>query len=213
MPADGPGLPGSIRPFFLRGKGDGRVVSGLRFTAPQSAGERLFNRAVDGQLKNVNVSDGSEGDTTDDFSMTLSYASPALVSAHVVISYPSSAHPVDYHVDINVDLVAGRMLAFENVFRREALDSLVAQCRPQLDDFIGEAAKADLSDNDMRESILKDRENLVRTSVGDIQRWSLGSRQMTLTIDDAAKSRITSICHLDIASLKPLMQPGFNLAP
>ena len=212
MPDDGPGLPGSIRPFFLKGKGDGRVISGLRFAAPQSAGERLFNSTVDGQLKNVHVSDGSQGDTTDDFSMTLSYASPGLVSAQVVISYPASAHPVDYHEHINVDLAAARALTFENVFRREALDSLVAQCRPQLDDFIGEAAKADLSDNDMRETILKDREKLVRTSAGDMTRWSLGSRQMALTIDDAANSRITSICHLDTARLKPLMQPGFEAA-
>jgi hypothetical protein len=111
-----------------------------------------------------------------------------------------------------MDLAAARALAFENVFRREALDSLVAQCRPQLDDFIGEAARADLSDNDLRETILKDREKLVRTSAGDMTRWSLGSRQMTLTIDDAANSRITSICQLDTARLKPLMQPGFSLA-
>ena len=212
MPSDGPGLPGSIRPFFLKGKGDGRVISGLRFAAPQSDGERLFNRAVDAQLRNVNVSNGSDGDATDDFSMTLTYASPALVSADVIISYPTSAHPVDHHANVNVDLAAGRMLAFENVFRREALDSLLAKCRPQLDDFIGAAAKADLSDNDMRESILKDREKLVRMSAGDIQRWSLGRRQMTLIIDDAANSRITSTCQLDTASLKPLMQPDFSLA-
>jgi uncharacterized protein YecT (DUF1311 family) len=211
LPADGSGLPGSIRPFFRKGKGDGRVISGLRFASPQSAGEQLFNRAVDAQLKDVNVSDGSDGDTTDDFSMMLAYASPALVSAHVVISYPSSAHPVDYHADINVDLAAGKMLTFDTVFRREALDAIVAQCRPQLDDFIGEAAKSDLSDNDERASILKDREKLVRTSVADMARWSLGTRQMTLTIDDAT-SRISSVCHLDTARLKPLMQPGFSLA-
>ena len=104
------------------------------------------------------------------------------------------------------------MLAFENVFLREALDPLLAKCRPQLDDFIGAAAKEDLGDNELRESILKDREKLVRTSAGDIQQWSLGRRQMTLIIDDAAESRITSTCHLDTAGLKPLMQPGFSLA-
>lgn len=213
MPSEGPGLPGAIQPFFRKGKGDDRVISGLRLAAPQSEGERLFNRAVDAQLRNVNVSDGSEGDATDDFSMTLTYASPALVSADVTISYPTSAHPMDHHANINVDLAAGRMLAFENVFLREALDPLLAKCRPQLDDFIGAAAKADLSDNDMRESILKDREKLVRMSAGDIQQWSLGRGQMTLIIDDAANSRITSTCHLDTASLKPLMQPGFSLAP
>jgi uncharacterized protein YecT (DUF1311 family) len=212
MPSEGPGLPGSIRPFFHKGKRDDRVISGLRFAAPQSDGERLFNRAVDGQLRNVNVSDGSDSDATDDFSMTLNYASPALVSADVTISYPTSAHPVDHHANINVDLAAGRMLAFENVFLREALDPLLAKCRPQLDDFIGAAAKADLGDNAMRESILKDREKLVRMSAGDIQRWSLGRRQMTLIVDDAANSRITSTCHLDTASLTPLMQPGFRLA-
>jgi uncharacterized protein YecT (DUF1311 family) len=214
MPADGPGLSGSIRPFFRKGKGnnkgDNRVISGLRFASPQSAGELAFNRAVDAELKNVNVSDGSDGDTTDDFSMTLAYASPQLVSAHVVISYPSSAHPVDYHADINVDLAAGRMLTFDSVFRREAVETILAQCRPQLDDLIGEAAKSDLSDNDERAAILKDREKLVRSSVADMTRWSLGVKQMTLTIDDA-QTRVSSACRLDTARLKPLMQAGFSL--
>lgn len=211
MPIGGPGLPGSIRPFFIKGK-DGRVISGLRFAAPQSPGERSFNQAVDSRLKNVNVSDGSDGDATDDFSMTLTYAAPGLVSAEVVISYPSSAHPVDHHDNINIDLAAGKPLAFDSVFRRDALDALVATCRPQLDDFVGEAAKADLDDNDMREAIMKDREKLVRASIADISRWSLGSSRLTLTIDDEAASRITSICRLDTAQLKPLMQPGFGLA-
>lgn len=212
MPAEGPGMPGSIRSFFLKGK-DGRVISGLKFATPQSAGERLFNRAVDEQLKNVNVADSRDGDATDDFSMSLSYVAPALISAQVVISYPTSAHPVDHHANINVDLAAGKMLTFDNVFRREARDTLVAQCRPQLDEFIGAAAKADLSDNDMRDSIMNDREKLVRSSVADLSRWSLGARQMILTIDDEALSRITSICRLDMAQLKPLLQPGFGLSP
>jgi uncharacterized protein YecT (DUF1311 family) len=209
-PADGPGLPNPIRPFFLKGK-DGRVISGLRFAPPRSDGERLFNRAVYDRLNAVNVADGSEGDATDNFSMTLNYASASLVSADVVISYPTSAHPVPSHEEINVNLAAGRMLAFDDVFRREALASLVVQCRPQMDDFIGEAAKADLGDNEMRDAILKDREKLVRTSAGDLTRWSLGSHQMTLIVEDGANSRITSICSLDTARLRPLMQPGFSL--
>jgi uncharacterized protein YecT (DUF1311 family) len=211
MPADGPGLPGALRPFFIKGK-DGRVISGLRFANPQSAGERLFNSEVDRQLKTVNVADSRDGDGTDDFAMTLQYATPALVSAEVVISYPSSAHPVDHHADINVDLASGKMLAFEAVFRRDALDAIMTKCRPQLDDFIGKAAKADLDDNDMRESIMKDREKLVRTSIADMSRWSLGSRELILTIDDEAASRITSICRLDMEQMRPIMQPGFRLA-
>lgn len=210
LPADGPGLAGAIRPFFIKGR-DGRVVSGLRFAAPQSAGARLFNAAVDRQLKTVNVANGRDDEATDDFAMTLHYASPTLVSAEVVISYPSSAHPVDHHDNINIDLAAGKPLAFDSIFRRDALDALMARCWPQLDDFIGAAAKADLDDNDMRESIMRDREKLVRASIADISRWSLGSRQLTLTIDDEAASRITSICRLETAELTPLMQPGFGL--
>jgi uncharacterized protein YecT (DUF1311 family) len=210
LPADGPGLSGSIRPFFLKGK-DGRTISGLRFAPPRSDGERAFNRAVDELVKTVNVSDGSEGDKTDDFSMTFTYASSALVSAEVVISYPNSAHPVPMHEEINVNLAAGRMLTFEDVFRGEALASLVSQCRPKFDDFIGEAAKSDLSDNEMRDEILKDREALVQRSFGEMTRWSVGSRQMTLTVEDRSRSRLMSICDLDTARLKPLMRPGFNL--
>jgi len=211
MPADGPGLAAAIRPFFIKGR-DGRVVSGLRFTAPQSAGERLFNDAVDRRLKDVNVAQGRDGEATDDFAMTLHYASPALISAEVVISYPSSAHPVDHHDNINIDLAAGKPLGFDVVFRHDAPDALMARCRPQLDDFIGDAARADLDDNDMRESIMKDREKLVRTSIADVSRWSLGSRELTLTVDDEAQSRITSICRLETTQVKPLMQPRFELA-
>ena len=211
LPADGPGLAGAIRPFFIKGR-DGRVISGLRFTAPQSAGERLFNSAVERQLKTVNVAQGRDGDPTDGFAMTLRYASPALISAEVVISYPSSAHPVDHHDNINIDLGAGKPLTFDAIFRHDARDALMTKCRPQLDGFIGEAAKADLDDNDMRESIMKDRETLVRASIADISRWSLDSRELTLTIDDEAASRITSTCRLEAAEVKPLMQPRFELA-
>jgi uncharacterized protein YecT (DUF1311 family) len=210
LPADGPGLAGAIRPFFIKGR-DGRVVSGLRFAAPKSAGERLFDSAVDRQLKTVNVASGRDGEATDDFAMTLQYASPTLVSAGVVISYPSSAHPVDHHDNINIDLAAGKPLTFDTIFRRDAVDALMTRCRPQFDDFIGAAAKADLDDNDMRESIMKDREKLVHASIADISRWSISSRTLTLTIDDEAASRITSICRLETAQVKPLMQPGFGL--
>jgi uncharacterized protein YecT (DUF1311 family) len=209
-PAEGPGLPNPIRPFFRKGK-DGRVISGLRFVPPRSDGERTFNRAVDDLLKTVNVSNGGEFDRTDDFSMELGYASPALVSAEVVISYPASAHPVPYHHEINVNLAAGRMLAFEDVFRHEASASIVTRCRPEFDDLIGEAAKADLSDNDRRDEILKDREDLVQTSVTDMTRWSIGIRQMTLIVEDSARSRLTGICNLDTAHLRPLLRPGFGL--
>jgi uncharacterized protein YecT (DUF1311 family) len=210
-PAEGPGLPNPVRPFFVKGK-DGRVISGLRFAPPRSEGERAFNRAVDELLKTVNVSKGDEFDKTDDFTMELGYASTVLVSAEVVITYPNSAHPVPYHNEINVNLAAGGMLTFEDVFRREASASLLAQCRPQFDDLIGEEAKADLGDNDMRDEILKDREELVRTSVGDMTRWSIGIRQMTFIVEDSARSRLTGICSLDTARLRPLLRPGFNLA-
>jgi uncharacterized protein YecT (DUF1311 family) len=210
MPADGPGLPGAIRPFFLKGK-DGRTISGLRFVVPRSNGERAFNRAVDDLLKTINVSDGSEGDKTDEFSVALTFASPSLVSAEVIISYPNSAHPVAMYEEINVNLAAGRMLTFEDIFRREALASLASQCRPQFDDFVGEAARSDLSDNEMRDEILKDREDLVQRSLIDMTRWNVGSRRMTLIVEDRGRSRLMSSCNLDTARLKPLMRPGFNL--
>jgi uncharacterized protein YecT (DUF1311 family) len=218
MPADGPGLSGPgvqspIRPFFLKGK-DGRTISGLRFAVPRSNGERVFNRAVDDLLKTVNVSDGSEGDKTDEFSMALTYASPSLVSAEVIISYPNSAHPLPMYEEINVNLAAGRMLTFEDVFRREAIASLAVQCRPQFDDFVGEAAKSDLSDAEaeIRDEILKDREALVQRSYSDMTRWNVGSRKMTLIVEDRGRSRLMSSCNLDTARLKPLLRLGFSLA-
>jgi uncharacterized protein YecT (DUF1311 family) len=211
MPIDGPGLPGLIRPFFLKGKGSKNVISGVRFAAPQSAGERLFNSIVNRELKDVHLSDGSEGDTTDEFSMSLGYASPALVSAHITFAYEGSAHPMDYGYDINIDLVSGKELKFEDVFRREALEPLLAQCRPQLDEYIGEAAKAEL-DDDMREAALKDREEIVRKAVGDLSRWNLGSPQLAVTIDDPV-ANLENTCKFEAASLKSLMQPGFNPSP
>jgi uncharacterized protein YecT (DUF1311 family) len=204
LPADGPGLAGAIRPFFIKGR-DGRVISGLRFAAPQSAGERLFNSAVDRQLKAVNVAQGRDSEATDDFAMTLHYASPTLISAEVIISYPSSAHPVDHHDNINVDLAAGKPLTFDKLFRHDAVDALMTKCRPQLDDFIGAVAKADLGDDDPSGAIMKDREKLVRASIADISSWSLGTRTLTLTIDDEAASRITSICRLETSEVSPLM--------
>jgi hypothetical protein len=47
------------------------------------------------------------------------------------------------------------------------------------------------------------RGNSVRASIADMSRWSLGSRALTLTIDDEAVSRITSGCHLDTARPAP----------
>jgi hypothetical protein len=148
---------------------------------------------------------------TDDFSMTLTYASPALVSAEVVISFPRSPHPVPFSGEINVNLAAGRLLTFADVFRRDAPAALLAQCRPQLDDFVGEAAKADLRHEEMRDSLLKDREEEVQRSTIDMTRWSLGSREMTLTVGNWSNFHVVSECRLDPARLGPLMQPGFSL--
>jgi uncharacterized protein YecT (DUF1311 family) len=212
MSMDGPGVAGMIRSFFIKGRGRPSDF-GLKFGSPRSAGEQAFNHSVDEALKDVNVSDGGKGNTTDDFSMTLNYASPALVSAEIVIAYPSSAHPVDNHSEINVDLAAGRVLKFDDVFRAGARNNLMAQCRQQLDDFIGKAASDELGDADDRDGIMKQREDLVRASAADMTRWSLGSHEMTLTIDDAEQSRITSICRLATGRLKQQLQPSFNLQP
>jgi hypothetical protein len=80
-----------------------------------------------------------------------------------------------------------------------------------LDDYIGDAAKADL-DDDMREATLKDREETVRKAVGDLTRWSLGGPRVTVTIDDPI-ANLESACNFETASLKSLMQPGFNPSP
>jgi hypothetical protein len=56
------------------------------------------------------------------------------------------------------------------------------------------------------------RKKLVRASIADISRWSFGSGQLTLNIDDEAASRVTSICRPEAVQVKPPMQPGFGLA-
>jgi hypothetical protein len=58
---------------------------------------------------------------------------------------------------------------------------------------------------------LWDREKLVRASIADISRWSFGSRQLPLNIDDEAASRVTSICRPETVQVKLPMQPGFGL--
>jgi uncharacterized protein YecT (DUF1311 family) len=211
QPSDGPGAVRPILPFFLKGKGSDTVISGLRFANPQSTGEKLFNNVVNDQLKDVHVSDGSEGDSTDEFNMALDYAAPDFISAHITFSYEGRAHPMDYGYDINIDLRTGTELSFLDVFRHEALDQLVNECKPQLDDYIGEAAKADLFP-EMMEAVLKDREKTVRAAIGDISRWAFGGSQTIVTIDDAAAD-IETACSFDSAHLKPLMQPHFTLLP
>ncbi len=125
-PEAGPGAPGRLAPFFRYekgGKGKAAIaLQLLKYPAPATPGERAFNAAVE---KLVGALDEPEADSPGsdryehDRTMSLVYASPRLVSAHLEgYDDMGGAHPTSFTGNVNLDVEQGREATFRRSARR-----------------------------------------------------------------------------------------------
>ena len=193
LPKAGPGTGSArLRPLMIARKGDAKTysidISAVIFAEPLSAGEHAFNRAIKGLYADAplheNIDFESPGQLTYTLSVELTYASPGFISALASGGrYDGGAHGNSWTSAVNVDLKAGRVLTFADLFPASARPAFARLCRDQViaqkRDKMNESAAAAASD-------LKEYQSTIDEYVGDLSRWSFGARAVDMTFDPYA---------------------------
>jgi uncharacterized protein YecT (DUF1311 family) len=216
-PEAGPGAPGRLAPVFRienGGKGKADVdFESLTFPAPANAGERAFNAAVakfSGNVEEPDKDDPAADRYAYGRTMRLVYASPRFVSAHVdQYEYTGGAHPNSSTANINVDMRAGRELAFADLLGNEAAGRIFDLCTDQV--------RKQKIDNGETPDDLGDPAELrknVGAASGDLETWSFGVDAAVIGYDHytvGAYAEGTFSCTIPYATLRPLVKQDFPL--
>ena len=219
QPESGPGAAGRIAPWFRYekgGKGRAEVdLELLKFVDPKSAAERAFNAAVEkltGDIVQPEKDDPNPGSYAYDWSMSLAYASPRFVSAHLSGYWNGGgAHPNTLTANVNVDFAAGREARFEDAFAADGAAKIVALClqsvREQKKERLGDDAPKTADD---LKSLAHDLEEATRK----LGAWSFGADKATVDYDPYAVGAYAEgayVCEIPYATLRGLTKPGFPL--
>ncbi len=217
-PDAGPGASSPMAPFFNIVKGrKGRAdvdFELLKFTSAAGGGERAFNSAVDklsGDISQPEAGDPSADHFAFSASMRLAYASPTLVSA-TVNGYQDTggAHPNSYIQHINVDLAAGKALAFGDLADARAKKAILAKC---LEGVRAEQQERGVGD-DPQDSFVQDLAKNVEAVATDLSAWGFGPDKATIDFNPYAVGSYAEgyyDCTLTYAFLRPLVKAGFPL--
>jgi uncharacterized protein YecT (DUF1311 family) len=215
-PAAGSGSPRALVPFFRQQKGSkGRAdidIQLLRFAAPANAGEKAFNAEV---AKLVRVREPAKGDPQADsysfqWSMSLPYASPRLVSAHADgYEYAGGAHPNRFTANFNLDVGRQRLLTFDDLAAAPSAKKIFALCAEQVTKQKRERID-NADDVGSPQSILES----VAKATGDLGAWSFGGDKATISYDPYAVGAYAEgdySCEIPYVTLRPLAKPDFPL--
>lgn len=212
-PEQGPGAPDRIVPWFQFEKGGKERAAIdmelLTFADPKSPGELAFNGAVKKLLDDIlQPEKGDFGSDHYAFTtrMRLVYASPKLVSAQAD-GYADSggAHPNSSISNINLDVGAGRLAQFNDVFDAKSADKVFAICVDQV-----RAAKKRRGGADELSDLIKN----VREATSDLAAWSFESAQAVVTYDPYAVGTYAEgyyECKIGYDKLRPFVKPNFPL--
>ena len=190
-PESGPGAEAKMVPVFLVQDGTTRQwdidMSLIRFADPQTAGEKLFNRLVDGILKQAKL--GPHGEDSHDMvfamedTLSLTYASPRLVSArHDFYINEGGAHGNYGTGNFNVDMTNGREIGIADIVDDKAAGILTLWCKKEID---AERRKRvpDAGDVPYDETT---RDQTIAETVRDVKSWSIGAEEITVSFDPYA---------------------------
>ena len=197
-PAEGPGTTDRLAPVAFFGV-DVIFNHTLRFLKPSGPAEKAFDKALDTELKDIHTAT-TDGDNSDSLDMTLRYASPALISAQVEVYLdgPSYAHPMPYRFSINVG-DKGRLVMSE-LLDDAGIKAIADICAGQLKDFIADGTEgADTRRGD------------VETMAKELDLWSFGATQATLSYLDYFTQDAPPTCTIGYNVLRPLVKAGFPL--
>ncbi|MFO1132418.1 MAG: lysozyme inhibitor LprI family protein [Hyphomicrobiales bacterium] len=190
-PESGPGPGAKMVPLFLVQDGTTRQwdidMALLRFADPQTAGEKAFNRLVDGILKQAKL--GPHGEDTHDMvyamedTLSLTFASPRLVSARRDFYINEGGAHGNYGTDnFNIDMTSGRRLAIADVVDAAGAATLTAWCKTQVD---AERRKR-VPDADDVPYDQKTRDATIAETVRNLGSWSIGAGEITVSFDPYA---------------------------
>ena len=199
QPLEGPGLNDPLVPVIREGT-DKSFFTSFDFAAPATAGEKLFNATLDGEMKKYHLAKTAD-DYTDGFAVTLKYASPELLSAYIEASdqSPTLAHPMDNTHNLNIDMRSGKILTIKDTFDKNALARLEDTCLSQLKDYMAnDSATGDVAPE------------LIRADIESLATWSFGASEATL-IFDQVDTDPSGVCRLPYADLRKVIKPGFPL--
>jgi uncharacterized protein YecT (DUF1311 family) len=218
-PEAGPGAPGRIAPVFRYEKGGkGRAeiaLQLLKYPAPATPGERAFNAAVDqlvGPLDQPEKDDPAPDRYAHDRTMSLAYASPRLVSAHLEgYDDTGGAHPNSFSGNINLDVEQGRVLQFADLLDARGARGVFALCEKAV---VAEKKQREGADAALGPDDVKELAKTVAEATGKLEAWSFGPDKATVTYDPYAVGAYAEgafDCEIPYATLKSLAKPGFPL--
>ena len=218
--ASGPGTPTRIVPRFIMQTGtDSRYeidATLLRMVAPASPGEKRLNRLADALAADIPF--GPHGDEPNPYydyilDQSLDYLSPAFASVAISISsYTGGAHPNSTLWHVNIDMASGRDLGIGDLFDGATLEGLAAECRSQIIAEKTARVESGQTYDPQDDRFLQD--DTVRSSVGDISRWSFTDREGRLDFDPYAIGAYAEgrfACSFAMAALRGASRPGAPL--
>jgi uncharacterized protein YecT (DUF1311 family) len=216
-PEAGPGAPGRLEPFFRYDKGGkGRAAISLqllKYPAPATPGERAFNAAVErlvGSLDQPEKDDPAPERYEHDRTMTLPYASPRLVSAHLE-GYDDigGAHPASFSGNVNLDVERGREAQFSDLLDARGAKAVFGLCEKAV---IAQKKQREGADAPLAAEDLKQLAENVAAATGKLENWSFGPEKATIGYDAYAVGAYAEgafDCEISYATLKALAKPGF----
>jgi uncharacterized protein YecT (DUF1311 family) len=214
LPETGPGSGSRLLPIFRQESG-ARLqyevdVNALKFEAPALPGEKLFNARVDKLLADLPKNgprDKAELLYSAWLSLSVTYASPAFLSAHVATyEFSGGAHGNSATSNINIDVAHGRSVAFADLFTSGAQSQFEEACWTQ---FTTQKAEKG-PDETMSADDSKTYRATIKESVAALENWSFWANKASIGFDPyalGAYAEGTYSCDFDEQMLKRLRKP------
>ncbi len=202
----GPGADGAIVPVFVVQDGSEKVydldVALLRFAKPETEGQKRFNAIAAEITERLQL--GEHGQDTfgsiyaQQDSMSLTYASPALISVvHSFYANEGGAHGNGGIQNFNIDMRTGKLLEIQDVLPEDAAGVLMAQCKDQI---VAEKKlrMEGIEDYDVaQDSFIKD--DIIGEHIATLSRWSIGA-EISSSPSTATRSGPTPKASMSAAS-------------
>lgn len=220
-PESGPGTGSPMVPIFVQQDPDRYRFdidyTLIRFAAPKSAGENLFNAEVDKMVKDAPVKrqeePAPEGMNYASYAaMDITYASPKFLSAKVEgWENTGGAHGNGGTSALNIDLARGVALKADDLFDDKGQAALKADC-------VGQIAVQKKQRNDGQDFDPANDPNYQESTVADILKsldaWSFWQDKALVTFNAYAIGSYAEgpyECEFPMAKLKSLARPGAPL--
>lgn len=214
LPETGPGSGSRLRPIFRQESGPRLQyeidVNAFKFEAPSLPGEKLFDARVDKLLADLPKNgprDKAELLYSAWLSLSMTYASPAFLSAHVsTYEFSGGAHGNSATSNINIDVARGKLASFADLFTAGAQSQFEDACWTQFKKQKAEKG----SGESMSADDTKTYRATIKESVAALENWSFSAEKASIGFDPYALGAYvegTYSCDFDVNMLKRLRKP------